>query len=46
MSNAELKEFILQTSKSELMNLLLEVSSTMNLHELEDAICRILALME
>ncbi len=41
MSKTELEEFLLQTSKSELMILLQEASSA-KLHELEDAICLIL----
>ena len=44
MSNEELIEFILQTSKSELMIMLQEASAA-KLHELEAAICRVIELM-
>ncbi len=45
MSNDEIIEFILQTSKSELMIMLQEVSAA-KLHELENAISRVIKLIE
>lgn len=45
MSNDELIDFILKASKSELMELHQEASAA-KLHELENAICRIIKLIE
>lgn len=45
MSDEELINFILKASKSELMELLQEASAS-KLHELENAICRIIKLID